>query len=210
MFFITITIILGNTRNPRPASKKFWKNSAKRQRESRTFYRYTKVPLILTVPGSSTDGRHQVSSDLSVNMRTDHDLFKLTDSRQNNLFWDHSFNPSFNSSDSKLFWWILSSEICKSYNCSGLLHCKLHESVHGIMLAKQLSHQTESEITGVGDSVEAPKLKKWDSNTQADLAWESCNDPISDRGHRLWRSISRTPSPQNWYLKQENTWSGLC
>ena len=79
-----------------------------------------------------------------------------------------------------------------------------------IILAKQLSHQTESKIAGVGDSVEAPKLKKWDSNTQADLAWESCNDPISDRGHRLWRSISRTPSPQNWYLKQENTSSGLC
>ena len=104
MFFITITIILGNTRNPRPASKKFWKNSAKRQRESRTFYRYTKIPLILTVPGTSTDERHQVSSDLSVNMRTDRDLFKLTDSRQNHLFGHHSFNPFFKSSDTKLFW----------------------------------------------------------------------------------------------------------
>ena len=107
MFFITITIILGNTRNPRPASKKFSKNSAKRQRESRTFYRYTKIPLILTVPGTSTDERHQVSSDLSVNMRTDHDLFKLTDGRQNHLFWHHSFNPSFKSSDTKFFWWIV-------------------------------------------------------------------------------------------------------
>ena len=29
-----------------------------------------------------------------------------------------------------------------------------------IILAKQLSHQTESKIAGVGDSVEAPKLKK--------------------------------------------------
>ena len=106
-FFITITIILGNTRNPRPASKKFSKNSAKRQRESRTFYRYTKIPLILTVPGTSTDGRHQVSSDLSVNMRTDRDLFKLTDSRQNHLFGHHSFNPFFKSSDTKLFWWIV-------------------------------------------------------------------------------------------------------
>ena len=75
MFFIVI--ILGNTRNPRTASKKFSKNSAKRQRESSTFYRYTKIPLIPTVPGASTDGSHQVSSDLSVNMRTDQKTFSI-------------------------------------------------------------------------------------------------------------------------------------
>ena len=72
MFFIIV--VLGNTRNPRTASKKFSKNSAKRQRESSTFYRYTNIPLIPTVPGS-----HQVSSDMSVNMiqnRSGH-LFNL-------------------------------------------------------------------------------------------------------------------------------------
>ena len=108
MFFITITIILGNTRNPRPASKKFWKNSAKRQRESRTFYRYTKIPLILTVPGTSTDGRHQVSSDLSVNMRTDHDHFNLLTAGKTTCLETILSIPFFNSSDTKLFWLILS------------------------------------------------------------------------------------------------------
>ena len=72
-----IFVILGNIRNPRTVSKKFSKNSAKRQLESSTFYRYTKIPLILTVPGASTDGSHQVRSDLSVNIRIDQKTFSI-------------------------------------------------------------------------------------------------------------------------------------
>ena len=120
-FFITITIILGNTRNPRPASKKFSKNSAKRQRESRTFYRYTKIPLILTVPGTSTDGRHQVSSDLSVNMRTDHDLFNLLTAGKTTCFETILSMPFLTVAILNYFGEFYLSEICKSYNCSGLL-----------------------------------------------------------------------------------------
>ena len=160
MFFIIV--VLGNTRNPRTASKKFSKNSAKRQRESRTFYRYTKIPLIPTVPGSSTDGSHQVCSDMSVNMSQNRsgDLYNLLAAGKTTCFETILSIPFLTVAILNYFGEFYLSEICKSYNCSGLLHFKLHESVHDIILAKQLSHQTESKIAGVGDSVEALKLKK--------------------------------------------------